>query len=109
MASQQEFVQYLTDQMQNAGCITYRKMFGEYGLYCNGKIFALVCDDQLFIKITDAGHRLRPELAKMPPYAGAKDYFLIEDIDDSETLVALVTATCEELSEQKPRKRKRTT
>ena len=49
MSSSQEFVQYAADQCSGAGRITYRKMFGEYGMYCDGKIFALICDDQFFI------------------------------------------------------------
>jgi TfoX/Sxy family transcriptional regulator of competence genes len=56
-----EFVQYIAEQLHDAGCITYRKMFGEYGMYCDRKKFALICDDQLFIKITDVSHRLCPE------------------------------------------------
>ena len=47
MASNPEFVQYIADQLKEAGIITYRKMFGEYGIYCDGKFFATVCDDQL--------------------------------------------------------------
>ncbi|MDE7271264.1 MAG: TfoX/Sxy family protein, partial [Acetatifactor sp.] len=47
MASNPEFVQYIADQLTDTGQITYRKMFGEYGFYCDGKIFALVCDNQL--------------------------------------------------------------
>ena len=77
MASRQEFVQYVLEQLSDAGAITYRKMFGEYGVYCDGKIFALICDDQLFIKITEAGKRLAPHLKTMPPYEGAKPYFLV--------------------------------
>lgn len=106
MASQQEFVQYIAEQLRNAGYISYRKMFGEYGLYCNGKIFALVCDNQLFVKITDAGRKLCPKLAELPPYVGAKNYFLIEGVDDQNTLAALVAVTCEELPEPKPKNRK---
>jgi len=30
-------------------------MFGEYALYCGDKVVALVCDDQLFVKIM-GGH-----------------------------------------------------
>ena len=54
MASKAEFVEYIADQLSGAGQITYRKMFGEYGMYCDGKIFALICGDELFIKITEA-------------------------------------------------------
>ncbi len=57
MASKIEFVEFMADQLREAGTITYKKMFGEYGLYCNGKIFAVICDDQFYIKITEAGQK----------------------------------------------------
>ena len=77
MASNPEFVQYIADQLAPAGQVTYHKMFGDYGVYLDGKMFALVCDDQLFIKITKEGAALAPQLPKAPPYDGAKDYFLM--------------------------------
>ena len=71
MASGLEFAKFVSDQLSGAGCITYRKMFGEYGVYCDGKIFALICDNQLYIKITESGRRICPGLPEMPPYNGA--------------------------------------
>ena len=62
MASKIEFVEFIAEQLRQAGTITYRKMFGEYGVYCNGKIFAVICDNQLFIKITEAGRKVCPGL-----------------------------------------------
>ena len=70
MASNPEFVQYIADQLAPAGQVTYHKMFGDYGVYLDGKMFALVCDDQLFIKITKEGAALAPQLPKAPPYDG---------------------------------------
>lgn len=107
MASNPQFVEFAADQMQEAGVITYRKMFGEYGLYCDGKIFALICNDQLFIKITEAGKQLCPDLQEAPPYNGAKNYLLIEDIENRELLTKLVTVTCAELPQPKPKKRRK--
>lgn len=107
MASNPEFVEYVADQLRDAGNITYRKMFGEYGMYCDGKIFALICENQLFIKITDVGRQLAPELETAPPYDGAKDYFLIENIDDREFLTSFVMETCKELPMPKPKKPRR--
>lgn len=104
MASKIEFVKYAAEQCRGAGEITYRKMFGEYGLYCNGKIFALVCDNELFIKITANTKELYPGLPEKPPYDGAKNYFLIENVDDAGFLSRLVTATCAALPEPKPKK-----
>ena len=58
MASKQSTVDYIVDQMANAGTITSKKMFGEYGVYLDGKIFALVADDLLYVKPTAAGRAL---------------------------------------------------
>lgn len=106
MASNPELVKYIADQLSCAGTVTYRKMFGEYGMYLDGKIFALICDNQLFIKITEAGKRMAPELPTEPPYVGAKDYFLFEEIDDRDFLTEFVAATCKELPAPNPKKGK---
>lgn len=106
MASSIDFVQYAAEQMSNAGKITYRRMFGEYGMYCGGIFFAVICDDQLFIKITEAGEKRFPSLRKAPAYDGAKNSFLIEDIDNRQMLTELVTVTCLALSEKPKRKEK---
>lgn len=103
MASRLEFVEYAAEQMRDAGHITYRKMFGDYGVYCDGKIFALICDDQLFLKITEAGRAVCPDLEEAPPYEGAKPYFLVEEIDDRELLARLVIETVRELPAPKPK------
>lgn len=55
MASDASIAQYIADQFAAAGEIRCRKMFGEYGLYLNEKFFAMVCDDQLFVKETLEG------------------------------------------------------
>ena len=55
MASHQDFVDYVAEQLRESGSIRSRKMFGEYGLYCDDIFFAVICDDQLFIKVTPAG------------------------------------------------------
>jgi len=57
MASSLEFVTFVSEQLSDAGNITYKKMFGEYGFYCDEKYFACVCDNQLFVKITESGKK----------------------------------------------------
>ena len=79
MASNPDFVQFVADQCAGAGEITFRKMFGDYGIYCNGKIFGLICDDRFYVKPTAAGRALLREVELRPPYDGAKDYFYISD------------------------------
>lgn len=97
MASNADFVQYIVDQCSRAGKVTARKMFGDYGIYLDGKIFGLICDNGLYIKPTDAGRRLLRNEDLRPPYPGAKPYYYIEDVDDHDYLAALAHATCSQL------------
>jgi hypothetical protein len=55
MATSTSQIEYIAEQLSNLGSIRYKKMFGEYGLYCNELFFALVCDDRLFVKIKPTG------------------------------------------------------
>ena len=107
MASNPDLVEYIAEQCSGAGEITTRKMFGDYGIYCNGKIFGLICDDCLFIKPTEAGRSLLRTTELRPPYEGAKDHFYIADVDDRDYLSALVKATCDALPEPKEKKKKK--
>ncbi|MFH2039115.1 MAG: TfoX/Sxy family protein [Chloroflexota bacterium] len=107
MASDRDFVKFIADQIEDAGMITYRMMFGDYGVYCDGKIVALVCDNQLFVKPTDGGRSYIGEVTEAPPYPGAKMYFLIEDkFEDKEWISNLIRITTQELPEPKPKKKK---
>jgi len=92
------FVTMILDQLQRLGDAEAKKMFGEYALYAHGKLVALICDDRLFLKPTQAARDLLGEVVLAPPYPGAKDSFLIEEgIEDGEWLSKLVEATAREL------------
>ena len=104
MASNADYVQYIADQCSGAGEIVAKKMFGDYGIYCNGKIFGLVCDNRFYLKPTAAARALLRIVELRPPYDGAKDYFYIADVDDCDYLSALVSATYKALQESKRRK-----
>ena len=107
MSSDKNFVEFVVDQIENAGQITYKHMFGEYGIFSDGKIFALVCDNKLFIKPTDAGRNFIQDIVEAPAYPGAKPSFLIEDkLEDREWISDLVRITVKELPEPKPKKKK---
>jgi TfoX/Sxy family transcriptional regulator of competence genes len=107
MASDQDFIEFLADQMADAGEITFQKMFGEYALYCNGKVVALVCDNQLFVKPTPGGRTHIGAPVEAPPYPGAKLYFLIEDaFEDRDWIGTLIQITAKELPASKPKRKK---
>ena len=106
MASSSDFVQYIADQCGGAGEIVVKKMFGDYGIYCDGKIFGLICDDRFYLKPTDEVRPLLRTIEMRPPYEGAKDYFYIADVDDRDYLSQLVRETCKALPEPKPKKKR---
>ena len=106
MACTIDFVDYIADQCAGAGEIVTKKMFGDYAIYCNGKIFGLICDDQFYVKPTEQGRALLRTVDLQPPYEGAKDYFRIADVDDRDYLTALVRETCKALPAPKPKKRR---
>ncbi|MEG0751901.1 MAG: hypothetical protein RR998_02200 [Oscillospiraceae bacterium] len=45
MASSPDYVAYDCEQMSFAGEITNKKMFGDYTIYCYGKVPGLICDN----------------------------------------------------------------
>jgi TfoX/Sxy family transcriptional regulator of competence genes len=110
MSSDLSYVEFVVDQIKDAGEITYRKMFGEYAVYCNAKVIALICGNQFFVKPTEGGRSFIEDIVEAPPYPGAKLYFLIEDkIEDREWVGNLIRITVNELPEPKPKRMKRST
>ena len=108
MGSDHSFVDFVGAQMEDAGEITSRMMFGGCTIYCDRKVVALVCDDQLFVKPTEAGKSFIGNVVEAPPYTGAKSYFLIEEkLEDKEWIAGLIKKTAEELPLPKPRKKKK--
>ncbi len=108
MSTEKDFVEFVVDQISGAGLIAHRKMFGEYAIYCNSKVVALVCDNRLYVKPTDGGRKYIGDIDEAPPYPGAKMYFLIEDkFEDQDWISSLVRITAEELPEPKPKKKKK--
>ena len=110
MASQQSTVDYILEQIESAGRVSARKMFGEYGLYCDAKIIALVCEDQLFVKVTSAGKAVVGDCPEKPPYPGAKPWLWIsgDRWDDNEWMSHLIKVTAKELPMAKPPPKEKT-
>ena len=91
MASDSKTVTFIVDQTSGAGDVRAKPMFGEYGIYCDGKMVAMICDDQLFVKPTPAGRSIARNVGEAPPYPGAKPCLLIdaEYWDDRDWLTEL--------------------
>jgi TfoX/Sxy family transcriptional regulator of competence genes len=107
MTNDPDFIDYVCDQIGDECEVSYRHMFGGTTLYAKGKVVALIGDNQLFVKPTEAGRRYIGDVTEAPAYEGSKNFFLIGDeIDDSEWLTELIRLTEQELPKPKPRKKK---
>ena len=108
MASDPKTVAFLVEQMADAGAVSSRAMFGEYGIYCEGRMVALVCDDQLFVKPTVAGREFAGATPEAPPYPGAKPHLLVEGDrwDDADWLSEFIRITTAQLPLPKPKSKR---
>lgn len=107
MSSDKAQVAFFAEQMAGAGTITIRPMFGEYGIYCDGKVVAFVCDNTLYLKPVPEVLALLDDPVMEPIYPGSKDYVRIEgELDEPERLAELVRVVAAAVPEPKPRKTK---
>jgi len=107
MASDKEFVAYVCEQLRGAGDISSNRMFGEAAVYLGDKVVGLVCDNQLFVKPTEAGRAKIGKPVEAPPYTGASNWFLMVDLDDAEWLAEFVRVTAAALPERKVKAKKK--
>lgn len=80
MATKQEFVEYVCEQIEDMGEVRYRKMFGEYMVYVNDKPILLICDDTVYVKKLEEIKELMNDADCGIPYKGAKEHYIL-DID----------------------------
>jgi TfoX/Sxy family transcriptional regulator of competence genes len=105
MATDKSFIDYVAEVVGLGARLTHRKMFGEYALYVDDKVVAFACDDSLFVKPSEAAARLAPDLPQGPPYPGAKDYPIGDELlDDPEALRRLLLETAAIMPPPKPKK-----
>lgn len=111
MATQQRTVDYLLEQASGAGAVSAKPMFGEYGVYVDGKMVGSICDDQLYLKPTVSGRLHAEPVSDAPPYPGAKPHLLIaaDRWDDGAWLGDLLRVTAAALPIPKMRKPKPST
>ena len=97
MASSKEYLHFILEQLYDLDEVSYRPMMGEFILYYRGKIIGGIYDDRLLVKKTRSALELMPAAICEPPYAGAKEMLLVDEVDSKEFLTELFEAMCDEL------------
>jgi len=105
MASSQELVVYVCEQLSELEDVRFRKMFGEYMIYVNDKPVIMVCDDRVMVKMLPSLELLLAGAEIQAPYEGAKPHYVL-DPDDRETLCKAAALAEQETPRPKTRKKK---
>jgi len=109
MATDLAYIDFIRDLLGRGHRAEFRKMFGEYAMYLDGKVVALVCDNQVFLKPTDTGRALLGRVEEAPPYPGAKPYFSVSDrMEERELFLELLEVTAAAMPRPKPKAAKGT-
>ena len=100
MSTQKETIEFILEKLRDCGRFSARAMFGEYALYADGKVVALVCDDLLYVKILPTSRGLERLCEKGEPYPGAKPHYIVEEgqLSTLENLPAILCALAESLA-----------
>ena len=110
MPTQKETIEFILAKLRDRSRFSARAMFGEYALYADGKVVALVCDDLLYVKILPASKDLECACEIGEPYPGAKPHYLVEEgqLSTMEDLPAILCAIAAASPDKKTKpKRKR--
>ena len=104
MATSRAYMEFILDQLPE-GCRA-RSMMGEYLVYYRDKVAANLCDDRLLVKPVPAAVALMPAARYEPPYEGAKDMLLVEEVENRIFLTELFQAMYDELPAPRKKKKK---
>ena len=94
MATSAETIDFILGKLRDRKRFTARSMFGEYALYADGKVAALVCDDLLYIKIIPASEELEGVCEQGHPFPGARLHYLVDEgqLSTIQNLPGILTA-----------------
>ena len=92
MASSKEYLDFILEQLSELDDVTYHAMMGEYIIYYRGKIVGGIYDDRLLVKLTKSAVALMPDADRELPYEGAKEMFLVDNVENKEFLRELLEA-----------------
>ena len=106
MASSQDYLQFVLEQLSELDDISCRAMMGEFILYYRGKVIGGIYDDRLLVKPVPSAVAYMQNPTYELPYDGAKEMLLVSDVDNREYLAGLFRVMYDDLPAPKTKKRK---
>lgn len=105
MATTADFVEYVCEQVEGAGALRCKKMFGEYLVYIDDKPILLVCDNTVYVKILPVLDGLMENADKGCPYEGAKEHYIL-DVENRDLAAEVIAALLPVVKVPQPKKKK---
>ena len=105
MPSSEDYLHWTQDQLSQAEGVSWKKMMGEYLLYCHGKLIGGLYDNRLLVKPAPGVLAMIPDAPMEAPYPGAKPMVLVEDMENREFLAALCAVLYAEVPEGKKKRK----
>jgi TfoX/Sxy family transcriptional regulator of competence genes len=79
MSTSPSTIEHILSRVGDSLEVSARKMFGEYGLYLDGRMVAMVCDDTLFVKALPETIACLGDHEVRSPYPGAKPHAVVDE------------------------------
>lgn len=106
MPTSKETIEFLRDALALVPEVSFRPMMGEYCAYSTGRVFALVCDDTLFLKTSpETLHLFRDKATRAYPGSKNTCQANADWMEDCEKLAEVVCYTLERLPKPKAKKK----
>ena len=97
MASTEEYLEYVLEQLSEVDGLRYRPMMGEYLIYCRNRLVGGVYDDRLLVKPTKSALALLPDAPREEPYPGGRPMLLVTEMENKRLLQELLEAMADEV------------
>ena len=72
MVASDAFAEFLREQLAPLGPVTFRRMFGKSGVFCDGVMLGMVTENTLYLRVDELNRETFSEAASFPPLNYAK-------------------------------------
>lgn len=104
MATSKEYALFVENQFRGLDGFALKRMFGEYGMYLQGRVLGFLADEQILLQSTPTAMRLLPKAERRELFPGSKLFIVFPDEGNGQLLRSVSLAMLEELEFPKPRK-----
>ena len=104
MATSRDYALFVENLFRGVDGFSMKRMFGEYGIYLQGRVLGFLCDEQILLQDTPTARKLLPNAERKELFPGSKLFIIFSDEGNHHLLQSVAQVMWEELPVPKPRK-----